>query len=321
MFSEGHEQKSFKAVLLSLSKKMKVAFSPIYRYSLLPDGHRFPMDKYDLLPQQLLHDGTLSQENFFHPEPLSEEQILRTHTQGYWDKLKYGTLSRHEIRAMGFPYHEKLIFRGRHISMGTLQCFDHALQDGVSLNVAGGTHHAYADRGEGFCIFNDFAIASNELLYTERVDQILIIDLDVHQGNGTAKIFEMEPRVFTFSVHGEHNYPLKKERSDLDIGVPDGIEDKAYLEIIRERIPEVIDRVKPDVIFYFSGVDVLASDKLGRLGMTKAGCKERDRIVMEYAYKNGIPLVISMGGGYSPQIGDIIDAHANTFRVAKETYF
>lgn len=300
---------------------MKVAFSPIYRYSLLPDGHRFPMDKYDLLPQQLLHDGTLTSEDFFHPDPLSEEQILRTHAADYWDKLKNGTLSRQEVRAMGFPYHEKLIDRGRHISMGTLQCYEHAVQDGISLNIAGGTHHAYADRGEGFCIFNDFAIASNELLHQEKVDQILIIDLDVHQGNGTARIFQDQPKVFTFSVHGEHNYPLKKEQSDLDIGVPDGIADKAYLEIVREQVPRLIQEVRPDVIFYLSGVDVLASDKLGRLGVSKVGCKERDEIVLQSAYGAGVPVVVSMGGGYSPQISDIIDAHANTFRVAKEIYF
>jgi acetoin utilization deacetylase AcuC-like enzyme len=279
------------------------------------------MDKYDLLPQQLLHDGTLTNENFFHPDPLSEEQLTRTHTIEYWEKLKFGKLSRQEIRAMGFPYSEKLVFRGRHIAMGTLQCFEHAVQDGISLNIAGGTHHAYADRGEGFCMLNDFAIASTELLYEKYVKQILIIDLDVHQGNGTAKIFERESRVFTFSVHGEHNYPLKKERSDIDIGVPDGIEDEDYLDIIRLNVPRVIEKVQPDLIFYLSGVDILKSDKLGRLGISKEGCKERDRIVMATIRKMAIPLIVSMGGGYSPEIGDIIDAHANTFRVAKEIYF
>ncbi|MCG8578038.1 MAG: histone deacetylase [Flavobacteriales bacterium] len=300
---------------------MKVAYSPIYRYQRLPDGHRFPMDKYDLLPQQLLHDGTLTESNFFHPQPLEEEQILRTHTQEYWEKLKFGTLSRHEIRAMGFPYHESLIFRGRHIANGTLQCVDYAMQDGVALNIAGGTHHAFADRGEGFCIFNDFAIASNELLYQDRVNQIMIIDLDVHQGNGTAKIFENNPNVFTLSVHGEHNYPLKKENSDIDIGVPDGIEDKDYLAVLHQHIPDLIDQIKPDVIFYLSGVDVLKSDKLGRLALSKEGCRERDRFVFEACKKRGIPVVVSMGGGYSPQISDIIDAHANTFRLAYDLYF
>jgi acetoin utilization deacetylase AcuC-like enzyme len=166
---------------------MKVAYSPIYSYQKLPEGHRFPMEKYDLLPQQLMHEGTLDLSDFFHPKPLTEEQILRTHSFEYWEKLKTGNLSRSEIRALGFPFHETLVTRGRHISGGTLECAYHAIKDGVSLNIAGGTHHAFADRGEGFCLFNDFAIASNELLHTGAVKQIMIIDLDVHQGNGTDK--------------------------------------------------------------------------------------------------------------------------------------
>lgn len=279
------------------------------------------MDKYDLLPQQLLHEGTLTQSNFFHPDPLEEEQIIRTHTEEYWQKLKTGTLSRAEIRAMGFPFHETLIFRGRHIANGTLQCAHYAFEDGVSLNIAGGTHHAYADKGEGFCIFNDFAIASNDLLHQGRANQIMIIDLDVHQGNGTAKIFENESRVFTLSIHGEHNYPLKKEKSDIDIGVPDKIEDADYLRILEERLPDIVKMVKPDIVFYLSGVDVLETDKLGRLALTKAGCRQRDEFVFRLCKSQGIPVVVSMGGGYSHNIRDIIEAHANTFRVAKEIYF
>lgn len=299
---------------------MRVAFSPIYRYSKLPKEHRFPMDKYELLPQQLLHEGTLSPEDFFHPEPLEEEQILRTHTKEFWEKLKFGTLSRQEIRAMGFPYHESLVFRGRHIANGSLQCYYHAKKDGVSLNIAGGTHHSYADRGEGFCLFNDFAIASNELLYSGEVQQVLIVDLDVHQGNGTASIFQNESRVFTFSMHGEHNYPLKKERSDLDIGLVDGIKDEAYLDTLYNELPDVIKTVKPDVIFYQSGVDILETDKLGRLAVSKEGCKRRDEFVFELAAEANIPIAVAMGGGYSHDIVDIIDAHANTYRAAKHIF-
>ncbi|MCB9224016.1 MAG: histone deacetylase [Crocinitomicaceae bacterium] len=299
---------------------MKVAFSPIYKYSKLPPEHRFPMEKYDLLPQQLLHEGTLTEDDFFEPEPLSEEQILRTHTQEFWDKLKYGKLTRHEIRAMGFPFHESLVARGRVIASGTLEGFYHAKRDGVSLNIAGGTHHSYADRGEGFCLFNDFAIASNELLFRGDVSQVLIVDLDVHQGNGTASIFESEKRVFTFSMHGEHNYPLKKERSDLDIGLKDGIKDEEYLDILRSILPDLIQSVKPEVIFYQSGVDILESDKLGRLKVTKEGCKQRDAFVFEQASLNKVPIVAAMGGGYSHHIVDIIDAHANTYRVAKHIF-
>ncbi len=299
---------------------MKVAYSPIYSYQKLPEGHRFPMEKYDLLPQQLMHEGTLDSSDFFHPKPLTEEQILRTHSLEYWEKLKTGSLSRAEIRALGFPFHETLVTRGRHISGGTLECAYHALAEGISLNIAGGTHHAFTDRGEGFCMFNDFAIASNELLYTGAVSQIMIIDLDVHQGNGTAKLFENEPRVFTMSVHGAHNYPLKKEKSDLDIGVADGIDDATYLEIIQTSIPEILDNVNPDLVFYLSGVDVLGTDKLGRLNLTLEGCKTRDEIVMRQCKKREIPLAISMGGGYSVHIKDIVEAHANTFRLARALF-
>ncbi len=299
---------------------MRISYSPIYTYSRLPEGHRFPMEKYDLLPQQLLHEGTITEADFFEPGPLTESQILRTHKVEYWEKLKLGTLTRKEIRALGFPFHESLVNRGRHISNGTLDCAKYALNHGIALNIAGGTHHAYADRGEGFCMFNDFAIASNELLYEGLVKKILIVDLDVHQGNGTAKIFEQESRVFTFSMHGANNYPLKKEKSDLDIGVPDGIEDKDYLELLTKTLPDLIDDVRPEIILYLSGVDVLETDKLGRLKLTKEGCKKRDEFVLTTAQKKGIPVAISMGGGYSLKIADIIEAHANTFRLARKIF-
>ncbi len=299
---------------------MKVAFSPVYTYNRLPEGHRFPMEKYDLLPQQLLLEGTLVNSDFFAPDILSEEEILRTHSLDYWIKLKEGTLSKKEIRAMGFPYHESLINRGRYISKGTLECAYYALQDGIAMNIAGGTHHAYTDRGEGFCIFNDFAIAANELLYHKVVKQILIIDLDVHQGNGTAKIFENRPEVFTFSIHGANNYPLKKELSDLDIGVPDKIEDTEYIATLVKYLEPTIDKVKPDIVFYLSGVDILGTDKLGRLNVSINGCKKRDELVFEACQKKQIPVIVSMGGGYSVKIKDIIEAHANTFRMAKKIF-
>lgn len=300
---------------------MKVAFSPIYRYQHLPEGHRFPMEKYELVPEQLLHEGTLLESDFFHPERLSEEQILRTHDEEYWVKLRDGDLSRHEIRAMGFPFHPSLVERGRHIAHGTLECAYHAMNDGVALNIAGGTHHAYRDRGEGFCLFNDIAIAATELLHSETFERIMVVDLDVHQGNGTAKIFQDEPRVFTLSMHGAHNYPLRKERSDMDVPLVDGLQDQEYLELLRASLPEAVNAFDPQMVFYLSGVDVLKTDKLGRLGMTREGCKQRDRYVFEFFQNRSIPVAVSMGGGYSHEIRDIIEAHANTFRVAKELYF
>lgn len=299
---------------------LKIAFSPIYKYEL-PDGHRFPMAKYELLPEQLLWEGTVSEANFFHPELLSEPVALLTHTPEWWRKMNEIQLSDKEIRAIGFLINEHFVRRGRHISNGTLQCAEWALQFGCAMNIAGGTHHAFADRGEGFCCFNDQAVAANWLLHNRLAKKILIVDLDVHQGNGTAKIFENEPRVFTFSMHGERNYPIRKEKSSLDIGLPDGIEDREYLNILYETLPRILDGFQPDFVFFQSGVDVLASDKLGRLGLSREGCRARDRAVFECCKTNGLPVVASMGGGYSPRIADIVEAHANTFRVAQEVFF
>ena len=298
---------------------IKIAYSPIYKYRL-PDGHRFPMDKYELLPEQLLYEGTITKENFFHPDRLDDHSILLTHSKEYLDKLNQDQLSRKEGRRIGFPIRPDLIERGKHIACGTFQCALNAMEEGVSLNIAGGTHHAFADFGEGFCVFNDIAIASNMLLNKGMVEKILIVDLDVHQGNGTAKLFENESRVFTFSMHGAKNFPLRKEQSDLDIPLPDQCRDEQYLSQLYEQLPSLISEVKPDLIFYLSGVDIIDSDRLGRLSVSREGCLERDRFVFQTAQKLGIPVAVSMGGGYSPQIRDIIDAHANTFRVALDIY-
>ena len=298
---------------------MRVAFSPIYRYQL-PPKHRFPMDKYTLLPEQLLYEGTITAEQFFTAKPLSEAAILRTHTADYWHKLATATLSRKEERAIGFPMRPELVARGRVIAQGTLDCARYAFGDGVALNVAGGTHHAFADHGEGFCVFNDIAIAANELLLTGEVSKVLIVDLDVHQGNGTAKLFEQEPRVFTFSMHGARNYPGRKMKSDLDIGLPDGTEDAVYLDTLRQYLPGLLDGVRPDLVFYLSGVDVLKTDKLGRLAMSLQGCKERDRYVLQSCYDRQLPVAVAMGGGYSDRLATIIEAHANTYRVAAGLY-
>lgn len=299
---------------------LKIAYSPVYNYQL-PEGHRFPMAKYELVPEQLLYEGTVTERNFFHPNLLEKTVALRTHTEAYWDKLTLLTLSEREIRAIGFPINEHFVVRGRHIAQGTIECALHAREHGVALNVAGGTHHAFADRGEGFCCFNDQAVAANYLLEHGLASKILIVDLDVHQGNGTAHIFRNEPRVFTFSMHGERNYPLRKEQSDLDLPLPDGMTDEPYLRLLRETLPRLLDGVQPDFVFYLSGVDILETDKLGRLKITRAGCRERDRVVFDYCRKNRVPVAVSMGGGYSHRIADIVEAHANTFRVAQETYF
>lgn len=278
------------------------------------------MAKYSLIPEQLLYEGTCTEANFFAPQKLSEDQVLRTHDAEYWRKLKEVRLSRPEERRTGFPLSAKLVEREITICQGTIDNCRYALQHGISMNIAGGTHHAYADRGEGFCLLNDIAIASHWLLDQGLAQQILVVDLDVHQGNGTAKIMENEPRVFTFSMHGEKNYPMKKEHSDLDIALPDATDDAFYLKTLRKYLPRLLHQVQPDFVFFQSGVDVLETDKLGRLGMTLNGCKERDRFVLETCHKNKLPVAVNMGGGYSPRLADIIDAHVNTFRLAQEIW-
>lgn len=300
---------------------LPIAFSPIYKYEL-PEGHRFPMMKYELLPEQLLYEGTITEENFFGPDPIDECWILRTHTEAYWESLKNLTVAPKMMRRVGFPLRPELIQRSKVIANGTIECALRAMDGaGVALNIAGGTHHAYADRGEGFCLLNDIAIASNYLLDQNKAKQILVVDLDVHQGNGTAKLFEHDPRVFTFSMHGASNYPLFKEQSDLDIALATGTDDAPYMHLLNKYLPLLIDAIKPDFIFFLSGVDVLLSDKLGHLGLSIHGCRERDSIVFETCYKLGIPVAVSMGGGYSERIATIVEAHANTYRLAQSIFF
>ena len=299
---------------------LKIAWSPVYCHPL-PEGHRFPMEKYNLIPEQLLYEGTVMESNFFTPENLDDKWILTTHSPYYFAKLKSLGLSKSEIRKTGFPLSQQLIEREIHIMSGSVQAAVFALEYGIAMNVAGGTHHAFADRGEGFCLLNDIAIASNYLLENGLSKRILVVDLDVHQGNGTAKIFENNPSVFTFSMHGDSNYPLHKETSDLDIGLPDKIDDFQYLKILKETLPKLIDSIEPEYIMYKSGVVVLDSDKLGRLGLSIAGCKERDKTVLESAKKHAIPIMCCMGGGYSEKLSLIVEAHANTFRLAQDLYF
>jgi acetoin utilization deacetylase AcuC-like enzyme len=298
---------------------LTIAYDPIYAHPL-PEGHRFRMLKYELIPGQLLHEGVITEANIFSPEPLAEEIILRTHNADYWQRMKCGELNAKEMRAIGFPPSPMLVEREIRISKGTIDCALNAIQYGVSLNVAGGTHHAFAGHGEGFCLLNDFALASNYLLDNELANKILIVDLDVHQGNGTASIFQHDDRVFTFSIHGEHNYPFHKEKSNLDIGLADDTNGNAYLRILEKTLPELIEQVRPDFICFVAGVDVLATDKFGKMKLTIADCKHRDEIVFSHCKNRHIPVAVSMGGGYSPDIKEIVEAHCNTFKSAKDIF-
>ncbi len=299
---------------------LKIAYHTIYKHSL-PEGHRFPMLKYELLPQQLLHEGTCMPENFFEPSTPKDDDILRVHDNEYYNALKNLSLDARAARKIGFPLSEALVKREVIIADGTIKASEYALKHGISMNIAGGTHHAYADRGEAFCLLNDQAIGARYLLKNGLANKILIVDLDVHQGNGSADIFKNDKSVFTFSMHGKGNYPFKKEQSDLDIALENDTDDDTYLGILKETLPKLIDNQKPDFIFYLCGVDVLSSDKLGKLGMTIKGCKARDRFVLQTCNKYKLPVMCSMGGGYSPDIKIIIEAHANTFRLAQEIFF
>jgi acetoin utilization deacetylase AcuC-like enzyme len=298
---------------------LPIAFHAIYKHPL-PEGHRFPMIKYELLPQQLLYEGTAQISDFFEPEIADLQYVLAVHQKEYVNNLLNLTLEPKAARKIGFPLSTELIERELRIAQGTILGSKKSLQTGVSFNIAGGTHHAYTNRGEAFCMLNDQAIGAQYLLDKKLVTKILIVDLDVHQGNGTAEIFSNNNKVFTFSMHGKTNYPFKKEKSDLDIPLDDYTSDETYLKILSDTLPTLIEKEKPNFIYYLSGVDILATDKLGKLSCTIEGCKKRDEIVFSLCKKLQIPVQVSMGGGYSQDIKIIIEAHANTYRMAHDIF-
>lgn len=292
-----------------------IAFDPLYKYPV-QEGHRFPMDKYELLPLQLLREGIVEKSDFFVPKPIDLQPVYAVHERDYIDRFVRGQLDAKEMRRIGFQQTPLLAERELLITGGTVQGALMALQTGIAFNIAGGTHHASYDHGEGFCMINDQAVAAQYLLDHKKAAKVLIIDLDVHQGNGTANIFLDRPSVFTFSVHGKNNYPFRKEKSDLDIGLDDKTGDDLYLKTLTDILPGLVEQVRPDFIFYQAGVDILYTDKIGRMACTVQGCRRRDEIVFHLAKKHGIPMQCSMGGGYSPQLRTILEAHTNTYKAA-----
>lgn len=292
-----------------------IAWHPDFCHPL-PENHRFPMLKYELIPEQLLHEGTIEKSQLFEPQLLPLADALLTHEKEYVYNLTNLLLNTHEIRRIGFPLSDALVKRELRIAQGTVTACQFALKYGIALNVAGGTHHAFTNKGEGFCMLNDQAIAANWLLKNQMAQRILIIDLDVHQGNGTAQIFAKNNNVFTFSMHGADNFPMHKEKSDLDIPLLSGTPDTFYLQELATVLSMLLENFKPDFCFYQAGVDVLATDKLGKLNLSKNGCKKRDELVLSACKQHHIPIVVCMGGGYSKDIKDILDAHCNTFRLA-----
>ena len=299
---------------------LKIAYNQNYIYPL-EENHRFPMIKYELIPEQLIRENTCSSENFFSPDKIDDKIVLKTHQREYFERFTSLKLSKKEIREIGFPLSQQLVERELQIADGTIKGVKYSIKNGISMNIAGGTHHAFYDRGEAFCMLNDQAIATNYIIQEGLFKKVLIIDLDVHQGNGTASLFNSNPNVYTLSFHGKKNYPFRKEKSDLDMEFDDNTNDDEYLKVLRETIPKVIDQFEPEFIFYLSGVDVLENDKLGRLSLSIDGCKERDRFILEICKNNSIPVQVSMGGGYSVILKNIIEAHSNTFRLAQEIFF
>jgi acetoin utilization deacetylase AcuC-like enzyme len=294
---------------------MKCSYHPSYQVPL-PPGHPFPMSKYSLLKDQLLAEGILAAGDILEPEPLDILTLELVHTREYLRKLESSSLSAMEQRRLGVPWSEALWQRSRLASAGTLLAARAALDGGLAGNLAGGTHHAFADHGEGFCVLNDVAIAIRKLQAERVIERAAVVDLDVHQGNGTAAIFEADAEVFTFSMHGDRNYPLAKMRSSLDVPLKDGVGDAEYLDALQQHLPTVLAAANADIVFYLAGVDVAAGDRYGKLALTEEGIRLRDRCVIEAVRRRGTPLNIVLGGGYAPSRARTAELHAHAFREA-----
>lgn len=289
------------------------------RYTVSLGHHSYPMDKYRLVAERLVNDQTLSPEELLEPDAAPLEDVLRVHTPDYVHAFINGTLERKAQLRLGLPWSSELVRRAFAVLGGTYGAARAALEDSVAANLAGGTHHAFAGHGEGYCIFNDHVVVLRRLREEGLVQRVLIVDLDVHQGNGTAVLCQDDADVFTFSMHSETNYPARKERSSWDIGLPDGTTDGQYLDTLMRALPQILERFTPDLILYQAGVDVLAGDRFGKLALTMAGVGERDRLVCEFARSAGLPLVVTLGGGYARDINQIVEAHCQTIRMARET--
>ena len=294
-------------------------YSPYY-YADIGEGHVFPIRKFELVRDVLLNEGTLTQDELIEPQPAKIEDLLLVHTEDYINRLVNGELTAKEVRKLGLPWSQSLVRRTFHAISGTINASFCALESGISSNLAGGTHHAYPDRGEGFCVLNDVAVAIRILQREKLAERFLIIDCDVHQGNGTAFIFQNSPEVFTFSMHGAKNYPLFKEKSTLDIELADGTGDKEFLETLEQALPRIFLH-NPDIIFYLGGADPFEKDKLGRLNLSIEGLMKRDELVLQFAKEHQTPIVTTMSGGYALDINDTVEIHCNTIRAVKKVFF
>jgi acetoin utilization deacetylase AcuC-like enzyme len=296
----------------------RVFYSPYY-YAEIGENHVFPIKKFELVRNKLLKEGTLQTSEIIEPQPAEIEDVLLVHTQDYITRLRSGTLTTREIRRLGLPWSKSLVRRSFLATSGTINAARHALKNAVASNLAGGTHHSFPDRGEGFCVLNDVAVAIRVLQKENLARQFLIIDCDVHQGNGTAFIFKHDKDIFTFSMHGAKNYPLFKENSTVDIELPDGTGDAEFLETLNEALPRIFTH-EPDLVFYLGGADPFERDKLGRLGLTIEGLQRRDEMVLSFAREKEIPIVTTMSGGYAEDINDTVEIHCNTIRAIKRVF-
>jgi acetoin utilization deacetylase AcuC-like enzyme len=296
---------------------MKVFYSDHFVLPL-PEGHRFPMVKYSMLRERVAQDGICSQGELLTPRAVTDQEILRAHAPDYLKRVASGTLTDKEVRRIGFPWSEKMVERSRRASGGTLGACLAALDEGFAANLAGGTHHAFSDRGEGYCVFNDSAIAARAVRAAGLVERVVVIDTDVHQGNGTAAILRGDPKVFTFSVHGAKNFPFHKEESDLDAPLPDGADDTDFLATLESGLEVALDAADADLALYLAGADPFEGDRLGRLSVTKSGLAERDRIVLEACRELGIPVAVTMAGGYASEVEDTVDVHFQSIRKAAD---
>lgn len=280
----------------------------------LPEGHRFPMRKYALLRERVVEAALVSPADLRVAQAASEAELRRAHAPEYIERVMQGALSAREVRAIGFPWSPELVHRSWRSSGATLEACRAALEDGWAVNLAGGTHHAFRARGEGYCVFNDSAVAALAMLGEGRARRVIVIDCDVHQGNGSAAILADEPAVFTFSIHGEKNFPLRKERSDLDIALPDGTQDEAYLAPLDDGLRHALGAAAPDLAIYLAGADPYREDAFGRLALTKAGLLARDRLVFDHCARAGVPVAVSMAGGYARRVEDTVAIHFQTVR-------
>ncbi|MDQ1557095.1 MAG: hypothetical protein QOD32_155 [Pyrinomonadaceae bacterium] len=293
----------------------KVFYTPRY-YADIGEGHVFPIRKFELVRDRLLAEGTLAPSELIEPQPAPVADVLLVHTEDYVTRLRAGALTARELRRLGLPWSKALVRRSFLATGGTIRAARAALSEGVASNLAGGTHHAFPDHGEGFCVLNDVAVAIRVLRRDSLVERVAVVDLDVHQGNGTATIFEQDAGVYTFSIHGAKNYPVFKARSTLDVELPDATGDEEYLRTLAEHLPRVFAS-RPDIVFYLGGADPYAGDKLGRLSLSLTGLRARDEFVLGECRARGVPVATVMSGGYAADINDTVEIHCNTIRAAK----